>query len=163
MTTETAEQLNQKIRFVYDAMDAAGVIAISPADLADKVLKNIDPNQDSPALVEVAATLELRQLARAICRRRQDESEHDAEQEELFDFKLQMRYPTTRISDKQTGSEDIFYVLRDHLTVSERRANSNRLRREGEAKIVHANLLDAETDHLISKGELISEDATATV
>jgi hypothetical protein len=47
------------------------------------------------------------------------------------------------------------YVLRDHLSIPERRFNSTRLRSEAAAKIAHADALDAETDYLISTGKLL--------
>jgi hypothetical protein len=153
---ETAEQLNSRIRLVYNALDDARVIAISPADLAEAVFKQIDPAKHSPVLVEIAAIPQLRQLARAICRKRQEESERSSEQVNLFDLQLQVRYPATRTIN---GEADDVYVLREHLTVEERIRNSARLRREAEAKMVHADALDAETDHLVRTGKLLKEDA----
>ena len=45
-------------------------------------------------------------------------------------------------------------MLREHLTFSERMRNIERLRREAEAKMVHADALQAETDLLIRSAKL---------
>ena len=79
-------QLTSLIRRKYDILHDAGVIAISPADLATDVFNDIDPKKTSPMLVQMAAVLELRQLARGVCRQRHIDSERDAEQGNLFDF-----------------------------------------------------------------------------
>lgn len=148
----TAEQLNAIIRHKYQILDEAGTITISPSDLALEVYKEIDPSAQSPALVEFAALLELRQLARAVCRQRQADSERDAEQVGLFEFQLQDRYPAQRnLGDGH--SEDV-YVLRPYLTVEERWKNINRLNREARSKIAHADALKAETESLVRSGQL---------
>lgn len=144
-------QLTSLIRRKYDILHDAGVIAISPADLATDVFNDIDPKKTSPMLVQMAAVLELRQLARGVCRQRHIDSERDAEQGNLFDFQLQPRYPALRTVD---GESEEVYVLREHLTFSERMRNIERLRREAEAKMVHADALQAETDLLIRSAKL---------
>jgi hypothetical protein len=157
LVEQTAEQLNALLRSRYNVLDEARVIAISPADLATQVFDDIDPAKASPALVRVAAILELRQLARAICRTRNHESERNAEQGNLFDFQLQDRYPAPRV-DVETGEVEDFYVRRLYLTIEERQRNIERLRREAEAKMVHADALQAETDHLVRQGKLALEE-----
>jgi hypothetical protein len=142
-------QLSSLIREKYNALDALGVVAICPAQLAADVMLDIDPDGDSPALVQTAAGLALRQLARAVCRSHQIEQEYLVEQASLFEFKLQPRYPAEREGDDA-------YVLRSHLTIDERRKNITRLRREAEAKTLHADALEAETQHLVATGELVS-------
>ncbi len=154
---QTSEQLNSFIKSKYNALDEAGVIAISPADLAAEVFKEIDPESVSPMLVHIAAILELRQLSRAICRQHQTESEFAAEQESLFEFKLQSRYPVSRVID---GISESVYVLRSHLTIEERTQNIQRLRREADAKQGHADALQAETDHV---ARLLREAKEGTV
>ena len=153
---DTAEQLTSLIQSKYNALHNVGVVAISPADLAAKVFKDIDPRSNSPLLVQIAAVLELRQLARAVCRQRQNDDERTAEQGSLFDFQLQPRYPASRTTDGVT--EDV-YVLRNYLTHKERTRNIARLRREAEAKMVHADAFQAETDLLVRLGKLSVEDA----
>lgn len=71
----------------------------------------------------------------------------DVPQEEVFDGRFQKRYPVER------NGEDT-YILRECMTVAERRENAARLRREGESKIAHGRALDAETDMLIADGVL---------
>jgi hypothetical protein len=58
---------------------------------------------------------------------------------------LLRRYPAERDGEEA-------YVLRDHLTLAERRQNVERLRREG--KIGLAQALEHETNDLISRGAL---------
>jgi hypothetical protein len=157
---QTAEQLNSIIRRKYNALDDAGVIAISPADLAAAVFDDIDPKHSSPVLVQIAAVLELRQLARAVCRERQGEDERIAEQGNLFDFQLQPRYPAIRTID---GEREEVYVLRENLTLKERLRNIDRLRREAEAKMVHADALQAETDFLVRAGKLSMQEPVGTL
>lgn len=67
---------------------------------------------------------------------------------------LQPRYPATRTIE---GESDEVYVLRSHLTLQERRANVARLRREAEAKMVHADALEAETEMLLHAGQLAEQ------
>jgi hypothetical protein len=155
----TTEQLTVILSRKYNALDEKGVVAISPADLASAAYSEIDPLGRAPWLVQIAAIAELRQLARAVCRTRHLESERTSEQGSLFDFQLQPRYPAKRpLVDGETP-EDV-YVLREHLTKNERDKNILRLRREAEAKTVHADALQAETDYLIQAGRL-SEESVA--
>lgn len=149
---QTAERLNSIIRMKYNSLDNAGVEVIFPDDLAHETFKEIDPETDSPALVRIAALLELKQLARAICRQRQADSERESEQAGLFEFQLQERYPAQRGASEDGPTDG--YVLRARLTIEERRKNINRLRREARAKISHADALEAETESLIRQGNL---------
>ncbi len=149
---QTAQQLNDLIRSKFNALDEVGEIEISPSNLALKVLREIDPKNLSPALVQVAAILELRQLARAVCRQRQFSNEREAEEQGLFSLQLQPRYPAERTIDGEV--EDV-YVLRAHLTIQERYRNIERLIQEAKAKQDHAEALRAETEDLIRRGELV--------
>jgi hypothetical protein len=65
----------------------------------------------------------------------------------MSDFPLQRRYEIER------NGEPCF-VLREHLTVEERREISERLRREGEAYLKLAHAQKEQTDALIELGEL---------
>lgn len=143
----STDQINDFIREHYNQLDVWKVVAIQIHELAAAVYKDLDPDGVAPPLVAWAAILELRQLARAICRARQVNDEHRAESGSLFDFMLQPRYPAERDSDDA-------YVLRDHLTVAERRDNITRLRREAAAKTQHADALEAETEEMIRSGDL---------
>jgi hypothetical protein len=63
------------------------------------------------------------------------------------------------ISTKQSSQ---WQKLAD-ITLDERRQNERRLRHEGEAKIVHADALKAETEAMLRRGELTeTESETAT-
>ncbi len=102
--------------------------------------------------VRVAAILELRQMARAICRQRIAEEQEKAEShgDTLFEMQLQPRYPAERDGDE-------VYVLREKLTLDERQAIISRLRKEARAKLAHAEALEAETESLIRSGKLAME------
>jgi hypothetical protein len=158
-TVSHSDQLSILIRTQYDALDDEGVIAIAPSDLAQAVYEVIDPTSKSPDLVRLAAILELRQLSRAICRERYVEKENATDQSSLFEYALQPRYP----AERGTGSGEVecFYVLRDYLSLEERFAISERLRREARSKLRHADALDAETNQLISIGRLHPSNSIA--
>lgn len=143
------EQLMQALREEYDALDGDGEIAVSPALVAARTLQRLDRDGDSPTLVALAATLELRQLARAICRQASnlDDPSDQPGQGALFDGQLQRRYPAQR-----SGAE--VYVLREHLTLDERRSNIARLRAEAASKMRHADALESETEGLVARGVL---------
>ena len=154
----TTEQLNALLYAKYRVLNDAKVIGISPKLLAEKVFDEIDPRSRSPLLVQGAAILELRQLARGICRDEHTKSQEVSESGSLFDFQLQARYPATRAIEGMDREKEEVYVLREHLTVKERRQNSARLRGEANAKIAHADALDAETDAMVRSGKLHEEE-----
>jgi hypothetical protein len=110
---ETSEPIDL-IREEYRKLDNDNVEWISTSMLADAVYARIDGKRAAPLLVKVAAILELKQLARAVCRDRQMKAETDAESQNLFDFQLQPRYPAER------EGEDT-YVLRAALNQGFRR------------------------------------------
>jgi len=149
----TEEQKNDTARLMellrrqYEKLDDCGEISVSPALLSSKVMDEIDPEQAAPVMVRIAATLELRQLARSICRKHVEEGEDQASQSTLFEDQLQPRYPAHR------GGEEM-YVLREHLTLREREDNISRLRKEAASKARHADALQFETNNLITLGKL---------
>ena len=144
--TDTA-RLMELLRNQYERLDDTGEIAISPSLLASRVMDQIDRERASPAMVSLAAHLELRQLARSICRKRVEEDEAESMQSSLFEDQLQPRYPALR------GDEEM-YVRRDHLTLAERLDNIARLRKEAASKARHADALQSETDSLVALGKL---------
>lgn len=152
MSDETKE-LSKVIQDCYDRMNEIPDSIIDPAALADDAIAVIDPEKKSPILAWWAAILELRQLSRQICAKRQRENEDDAEknvsQGTFWDRDLQPRYPAERDGRDQ-------YVPRHLLTYEERLKNINRLRSEAFAKNAHADALQAETDKLVSIGKLVS-------
>lgn len=146
MNDSQTERAMQVLREEYEELDNAGEVIIKPALLAAHAIERIDPASDSPVLVSWLAVLQMRQMARSICRTvSQLDDPSKAEQGALFDGQLQRRYPATR-----EGEE--VYVLRERLTLAERKANSARLRAESIAKARHADALDAETDALLAHG-----------
>lgn len=120
----------------YVKLDEAGATSISPSQLADAVYDSLDPEKVSPELVQFIAVLELRQLARAECGKQHHDAELDIEQQQsdLFEYRLQKRYPTPR------NGEDV-YTLLDDLSSDELEANELRLRHEADAKKRHADAL----------------------
>jgi hypothetical protein len=149
------EQIMQVVRQEYELLDVGGVIGISPALVAANAQESLDPQGECPALLGWAATLELRQMARSVCRKASClEDPSEGGQGTLFDGQLQRRYPTKRNSEEQ-------YVLREKLTLAERRDNSARLRAEASAKLSHADALDAETDALIRARVLVNQKEAA--
>lgn len=147
MSSNTTKELTRIIAEQFQRLAEADKEEISPAILAASVYMEIDPASVAPDLVREAAILELKQLARAICRERQALAEFESESGDLFDFRLQKRYPAERHGDD-------CYVLRECLTVDEREANAQRLEKEGAAKLAHADALRAETKKLMSVGVL---------
>lgn len=143
------EQVMQIMREVYSELDGSGDIAINPAVVAARTMGRLDPDDVTPPLVGYLAVLEMRQLARAICRRVSCtlDTASSAPQPELFDGELQRRYPALR-------NDEEVYVLREAMTLQERRAVAARLRSEGKSKMEHARALDAETNALVQAGVL---------
>jgi hypothetical protein len=112
---------------------------INPSWIATEALKEIDPAARSVDLVRIGCHLQLRQIARAACRKL-FEGKADEDEPEFAEFKhLQWRYPTARSKDAAEPE----YVLRDRLTDEDVAYNITRLRREGRAKLAHADALEA--------------------
>lgn len=143
-------QVMQILREEYALLDAGGVVELEAEQVAENTLARLDPDEQTPALVAWAATLGLRQMARALCRGGSATADPSVTTDELFSDELQRRYPAQR------DGRDC-YVLREHLTLSERRQCADDLRREGRAKVRHGDRLDAETDALIRVGALSVE------
>lgn len=113
-------------------------IEISPAWLATEAMRELDPEGDSPRPVYVAAHLELRQIARSICRQKFERDESgEIEQHEMFPD-LQARYPAAHSTDSEPR-----YVKLEHLTEADVRFNLKRLRAEASTKMAHADALEA--------------------
>jgi len=112
---------------------------INPSWIATEALKEIDPSARSVDLVRVGCHLQLRQIARAACRKLFEERE-DEDEPEFAEFKdLQWRYPTAR----SKGEAEPEYVLRDQMSDEDVAYNVKRLEREGRAKLAHADALRA--------------------
>lgn len=109
---------------------------ISPAWIATEAMNELDPERLAPHLIYLGCHLQLRQIARGLCRTRYEGDAKPADQHELF-HGLQWRYP----SAASASSEEAVYVRLEYLTKADIAYNVERLRREGEAKIEHADAL----------------------
>jgi len=114
---------------------------ISPTWIATEAMLLLDPKnttqRDLP-LVYLASHLQLRQLARELCRKSFQGDEDSKKQHELFP-ELQWRYPSAR----SKTLEEPEYVRLELLTDTDVDYNVARLRKEGRAKLEHADSLEA--------------------
>lgn len=149
---ETTEKITGLIRDQYNRLDEVKQVQVSPSILAVKVYEILDSDSSAPMDIRFLAMLALKQIGRQICADRIEEQESNVDQGSLFEMQLQPRYPADR------GGEKV-YVLRQYLTVAERRYNVARLRSEATTKLMHAKALEAETEDLIRRGLLIEEVA----
>jgi hypothetical protein len=129
------KRLRELLWAIYDRRSDA--IRVSPAWLATEAMQELDPGRSAPPLVYMAANLQLRQMARAICRQRFEDDGDGAEQHDLWPD-LQRRYPAVHSTDAEPE-----YVLLEHLTEADVVFNVNRLRAEAAAKMRHADALEA--------------------
>jgi len=116
-------------------------IRINPSWIATEAMKLIDPKNRSIGLVRIGCHLQLRQIARGQCRKSfesPDEGDDDQPQFAGFDD-LQWRYPTSR----PKGLPEPEYILRESMTDEDIAYNVASLRREGRAKLQHADFLEA--------------------
>jgi hypothetical protein len=135
--THEESQLAEIVARIIDIRSAQ--VRINPAWIATEALKEIDPAGRSVDLVRVGCHLQLRQIARAACRKLFETGE-DADEPEFAGFKdLQWRYPTAR----SKGEPEPEYVLRDQMSDEDVAYNVRRLEREGRAKLAHADALRA--------------------
>jgi hypothetical protein len=114
-------------------------VKINPSWIATEALKEIDPANRSIPLVRTGCHLQLRQIAREQCRTLFEDSEDDDEPRFAVIEGLQWRYPTRRSKEDHEPQ----YVLREHMSVADVVYNVARLRREGRAKLAHADTLEA--------------------
>lgn len=143
MIESMTNQLEQVLRACLEDMEDE--IEVSPALLAHCAVKILDPDGNSPALVEWGCNLQLRQLSRQILRREYDPVDRAIDnQTELF-AGLQQRYPVER------NGEHV-YVPRMAQTLEERRKNEDRMYKSADGLISHADKHKAETDMLVATG-----------
>lgn len=154
------ERINNLIREIYNRFDEEKKITISPTYLARSVYESLDPEARSPLDVQMLCVLQLKQMSRQICIKRNNEQEAEASQGTLFEKQLQPRYPTER-PDTTTGETEDGYTLREYLTLQERRAIIARLKAEAIAKNTHAIALEAETEDLLRRGILHEGEGAA--
>jgi hypothetical protein len=116
---------------------------ISPSWVATEAILQIDPTKVSLPLVYLGCHLELRQIARGLLRLHfediADPSDDEQAQHEMFPH-LQWRYPAER---KKGADAEPEYVRLEELSKADIAFNVKRLRREGRAKLAHADALEA--------------------
>jgi hypothetical protein len=140
------EHVMQILREEYARLDDAGDVEIKPALLAANTQQRLDPNGLAPTLISYCAVLEMRQMARSICRQKSPtEDVSIGSQSELFDGQLQRRYPASRNGDE-------VYVLREHLTLPERRSIEARMSAAARSLARHTDAFRAETETLLATG-----------
>jgi hypothetical protein len=113
---------------------------ISPASIATEAMEELDPAgmvKRGATLLWQACNLYLRQIARQLLAHRFMPDDED-ETAELFVEGLQWRYPLAHSS-----KEDPVYVLLDLLSPEDVAYNVERLRSEADAKMKHADRLEA--------------------
>ena len=137
MTDSLTKQLLQIVRQEIEGLVGGGEIEIKPSLIAQRTLDVLDPENYSPELVAWAGNLEIRQLARQELRMYVEEREEQLEnQEDMFGHALSDRYPVHRNGEPT-------YIPRELMTFDEAMLNVVRLRHEAEAKMEHADNLEA--------------------
>lgn len=125
-------------RYIEDRRDCA---IISPAAIASATLRTFCDVSLEPH-IEYASLEHFKNMARKVLAHRfEDEGEANpsyAAQGELFSGHLQDRYPLPR-----KAGDDPVYKLREHLTDDEVRWNLRSLRRSADARLAHADALEA--------------------
>jgi hypothetical protein len=115
-------------------------VRVIPAWIATEALKEIDPTGRSHPLVRTGCHLQLRQIARAQCRKLFEDDAGEETEPQFTGFKeLPWRYPAAH----SKGTLEPEYVLLEHMTRRDVEYNVRRLRREGQAKLDHADALEA--------------------
>jgi hypothetical protein len=134
----TLHEARELILKVYERKRA--FIRVSPTWLATECMQTLDPERQSHPLEYSMAHLQFRQQARSVCAHEWGSKSHAEmiDHDELFP-ELQTRYPVAR----RRGEAEPEYILRDHMSPADIAFNIARLRREGRAKLNHADQLEA--------------------
>lgn len=135
------EELKDIVRKEYSRLDKSNPREISSGDVAERSYNSIDPKTIAPILVQAAAFLKLAQLADNLRKKRRPP---DTDQAELFEG-LYKRYPV-----KRRGQ--LVDVLRDDLTLEERRRIENAMEAQINADTKHLKRFKAETERMIREG-----------
>jgi len=114
-------------------------IALSPTSVALAVQRGFTSQSMEPH-VQYTSLEHIKHMARKALSGRFEESgdANDAHQGDMFSGQLQDRYPTPR----ERGCDPV-YKLRDHLSTSEAQWNVDTLRKAANARMRHADALDA--------------------
>lgn len=108
-----------------------------PSWFATEALTELDPDLSGHDDARVLAHLHLRQIAREVLRRKFEISCDETEKHDMFPD-LQAHYPAAR-----TKGEEPRYIKLEHMAVEDVEFNVHRLRGEAEAKLKHADALEA--------------------
>jgi hypothetical protein len=134
--THEESQLTRIVAHIIDLR--RGQPRINPMLIATAAMREIDPLNRSPDLARLGCHLQLRQIARGLCRKLFEPDRPAVREPELFDG-LQWRYPTMR----SKGDTEPEYILRDLMSDDDIAYNVERLRSEAQAKLHHADALEA--------------------
>ena len=110
-------------------------IAIAPSLLARCALKKLDPTDSTLAVITWIATLQLREMARALLRDTFSDDAVESKQHDMFPG-CQAMYPTMRDGEST-------YVPLKQITPAELQDNIDRLAREVKTKNKHIRALRA--------------------
>ena len=116
-------------------------IAIAPSLLARCALKKLDPTDSTLAVITCIATLQLREMARALLRDTFSDGAVEIKQHDMFPG-CQAMYPTMRDGEST-------YVPLEQITDAEIHENLDRMAREIGTKTQH---FDALTAYLQQRG-----------
>lgn len=134
------ESINAEMQRYIEARDDC--VSIMPSALAAHAY-DLFSTETVEAHIKYGCIEHFKSMARRILARNYDADSDDsaayAQQGELFSGHLQHRYPIPH----KTGQE-AQYKLREALTVDERAWNVRTLRKSGEARLNHADALEAE-------------------
>lgn len=137
--TDEAKKLREIVIRIIERKRTARLHKISPAWIATEAMIKIDPGTKSVALVRIGCHLHLRQIARDVCRAWfEGDNEQSGAQHEMFPD-LQRHYPSAR----SAHDDEPTYVRLEDLTVEDVAYNVRRLRLEAQAKLEHADALEA--------------------
>jgi hypothetical protein len=119
--------------------ELGSAIALSPTSVALAVQRSFSDEAMEPH-VQYTSLEHIKHMARKALSGRFEESgdENDAHQGDMFSGQLQDRYPVPR----ERGADPI-YKLREHLSTSEAQWNVETLRKAANARLRHADALDA--------------------
>ena len=123
-------------------------IEVSPEHIASLAIKEIDPKNKAPVLMQWGCNLQCRVIARRLLARNFDPTKNEeakSAQNPLFPL-LQDRYPT-----KRGGGST--YVLLDHITEAEAQYNIDRMRKHAASELAHADQLEAYITDRFAKKE----------
>lgn len=135
------EQINAEIARQYEAMRDA--VVVGPGSLAFGVYQHFATGIEEPH-IQYASLEHLKQMARRFLAKRHDHDSdenpaHISQASFAFSGQLQDRYPLPR----HKGEEPV-YKQRHQLTFEERAWNVEQLRKSANARLEHADALEAE-------------------